>query len=191
LLDLGSEAKIIPAQYVFGCNYCIRKDVLYRFGGFHPDGVPAHLLKFRGDGETGLAVAIGRSSEQVWYEPRASIGHRVPPSRLTAKYFHSIAHRNGISVAYSALRERQTAISKLWAIHMLRLLRVSMSFFIGRMQGLISSGELPSLPTRQSCDIVFYFSFILQFIRFMRSKQIKDWTLQADYFDIDKLPYMK
>lgn len=189
LLDFGCEAKVIPAQYVFGCNYCIRKDILYQFGGFHPDGVPAHLLKFRGDGETGLAVAIGRSNEQVWYEPRASIGHRVPLSRLTAKYFHSIAHRNGISVAYSTLRERQTASPKLLGSHMLRLLKVSKSFSIRRMQGLISKGELQSLPTRQSCDIVFYSSFIMQFIRFMGSKQVREWTLQADYFDIDKLPY--
>lgn len=189
LLDLGGEAKAIPAHYVFGCNYSIRKNTLYQFGGFHPDGVPAHLLRYRGDGETGLAVAIEKSSAHVWYEPGAAINHRVPASRLTAKYFHSIAYRNGISVAYSTLREKQAVCPKAVARHLLPLLKISAKMAIRRMQKLACKKELPPAPTRHSCDMVLYFSFVMHCLRFVWSKSIRDWTLQADYLDISKLPY--
>src|SRR5688572_6394022 len=52
LLDLGEKPKHVHPHFIFGCNFAIRKKVLVTIGGFHPDGMPEPLLKYRGDGET-------------------------------------------------------------------------------------------------------------------------------------------
>src|SRR5262249_31079384 len=52
LIDLGEVPKRVDPLLVFGCNFSIRRAVLTEAGGFHPDGFPEQLTRFRGDGET-------------------------------------------------------------------------------------------------------------------------------------------
>jgi len=52
MLELTGPPRNISPYYVWGCNFAIRKDVLIKAGGFHPDGMPKESIRFRGDGET-------------------------------------------------------------------------------------------------------------------------------------------
>jgi glucosyl-dolichyl phosphate glucuronosyltransferase len=106
LLDFGNASKEIPGKFVFGCNFSIRKDVLYECGGFHPDGMPDELIQYRGDGETALAVAIQARGYRIIYEPKAAIYHRVPFERLTIEYFCQRAFNQGISESYTRIRHQ-------------------------------------------------------------------------------------
>lgn len=188
LLDLGSEAKAIPAQYVFGCNYCIRKDILYQFGGFHPDGLPSHLLRYRGDGETGLATAIESSRYQVLYEPRAAIEHRVPASRLTASYFRHIAYRAGISVAYSILRRHGKAKPRTVIDHAFRLLASALRAALLRAQAWTTGN--PSPPAlRQGYKALLHYSILRHFLRFVSDADLRKWICQESYFAPCALQY--
>ncbi len=104
LLDFGNTCIEIPARFVFGCNYSIRKKVMYDCGGFHPDGMPPELIQYRGDGETALSIAIEEKGYRTVYNPRASVYHRIPIERLQIDYFCQRAFRQGISDSYTEIR---------------------------------------------------------------------------------------
>jgi glycosyltransferase involved in cell wall biosynthesis len=104
LLDLGDHRRRIPATCVYGCNFSVRKTVLYRCGGFHPDSMPGQLMKYRGDGETALSRAIEREEYKVVYEPEATVYHCVPANRLTVEYFCQRAFKQGISDSFAEIR---------------------------------------------------------------------------------------
>lgn len=104
LLDMGNEEKFVPLCYVFGCNFNIKKEILYKYGGFNPDGMPSELLKFRGDGETGLCAKLNAEGYKAYYSPRVRIKHFVPKSRMTEVYFKKRAFMQGISDAFTQIR---------------------------------------------------------------------------------------
>lgn len=104
LLDLGRS--IVETDHFFGCNLFISKDTVFRLGGFNPDGMPAALLKYRGDGETGLWLKFHSAGMRLLYDPEALAFHVVPPERMTVEYLRGRAYRQGISASFSDLRAR-------------------------------------------------------------------------------------
>ncbi|MDI6704589.1 MAG: glycosyltransferase [bacterium] len=106
LLDFGDVTKEIPAYYVYGCNFSILKPVLFECGGFHPDSMPQELIRYRGDGETGLSLTIMAKGYKSVYEPKACVYHRVPSERMTIEYFCQRAFNQGVSDSYSAIRKK-------------------------------------------------------------------------------------
>lgn len=112
LLDFGDTAHEIPHEYVWGCNFAIRKDVLKKVGGFHPDSVPQELIKYRGDGETAVSFAIRDLGLKALYNPKASIQHVVSPSRLTPEYIYQRAFNQGVSDSYTNFRKTKAAAAQ-------------------------------------------------------------------------------
>ncbi|MDR4508955.1 MAG: glycosyltransferase [Candidatus Brocadiaceae bacterium] len=106
LLDLGDTTKNISALYVYGCNFSIRKPVLFECEGFHPDGMPHERIQYRGDGETALSRAVMKKKYKTIYEPRATVYHLVPPERLTIEYFCLRAFNQGVSDSYAEIRRK-------------------------------------------------------------------------------------
>ena len=106
LVDFGDQRLFINPGFVFGCNYSIRKKIFLEFGGTNPDYFPEKYRQFQGDGESGLAVRIGRSGYKTVYEPHAKIRHLIPQSRLTVEYFIWRRYFNGIHASYSTLRKQ-------------------------------------------------------------------------------------
>lgn len=104
LLDFGDICMEIPPEYVWGCNFSIRKDILEQIGGFHPDGMPDNLLKFRGDGETSVSMAVRSLGYKAFYNPKASVYHRVTLERLTLEYLYKRSFAQGISDSYTLIR---------------------------------------------------------------------------------------
>jgi hypothetical protein len=104
LVDLGDAVRDVPPRLVVGCNFSIRAAVLRDVGGFHPDGMPADLLRYRGDGETAVSDAIEARGLRARYHPSASVFHRVSRARMTAEYLAGRAYRQGISDSYSRIR---------------------------------------------------------------------------------------
>ncbi len=94
----------ISTEYVFGCNYGVRKSLVKECKGFHPDGMPRELLMYRGDGEGYVSSTIGAKGHKAYMVNKASVYHRVTKDRLTEKYIGFIKYRNGISHMYSCLR---------------------------------------------------------------------------------------
>jgi len=106
VLDFGDELREIPPEFIWGCNFSIRKSVLLEAGGFHPDGMPSQMIRFRGDGETHVSAHVRRSSWRAVYNPKASVRHWVPRSRMTHAYLEQRARMQGISDSYTLVRSR-------------------------------------------------------------------------------------
>jgi glycosyltransferase involved in cell wall biosynthesis len=104
LLDLGDQRRPIEPWLIFGLNFSIRAKTLRDLGGFHPDGLPAHLQQFRGNGETGLALKAGERGLLALYEPKATVFHFTPASRLTLEYFSARSYTEGVSDSYTRVR---------------------------------------------------------------------------------------
>ncbi|WP_019616971.1 glycosyltransferase [Psychromonas ossibalaenae] len=107
LLDFGDEQIEISPLYVFGCNFSIRKNVLLEAGGFHPDGMPQELIKYRGDGETTVSQYVRRKGYKTVFNPKASVFHLASKNRLTQEYFSQRAFNQAISDSYTAIRENK------------------------------------------------------------------------------------
>jgi glucosyl-dolichyl phosphate glucuronosyltransferase len=106
ILDFGDEIKDISPNYVFGCNFSIRKNILLEAGGFHPDAMPQELIRYRGDGESHVSRYISEKSYNTLYQPKASVYHSVPSGRLSEGYFCQRAFNQGISDSYTQLRNQ-------------------------------------------------------------------------------------
>lgn len=87
ILDFGDTIQEINPYYVFGCNFSIRKSVLLEAGGFHPDGMPQEIIKYRGDGESYVSSHIMAKEYKTIYNPKASVYHLCSTNRMTKKYF--------------------------------------------------------------------------------------------------------
>lgn len=106
LLDFGDEPKVIHPYFVFGCNFSVRKDLLLQIKGFHPDGMPQSMLKYRGDGESHVAITLHDMGFKTMYNPKASVKHWVPVSRMNTDYINKRAFAEGITQSYIDTRKK-------------------------------------------------------------------------------------
>lgn len=127
--DLGLIERDVDPRRIYGANFAIRKSTLYEVGGFHPDGLPWSLRRFRGDGESAVSRELLRRGLRAVHSPEAVVHHRVPAARLTIEYLEQRAFLQGISDSFSAARapeqpaeERGPRIS-VSAFHPARLAR--------------------------------------------------------------------
>jgi glucosyl-dolichyl phosphate glucuronosyltransferase len=104
LIDLGELPKPVDPLFILGCNFSIRRSALVEAGGFHPDGFPEQLSRFRGDGETYVSRYIAAKGYKAFYHPEASVYHHVPESRMTIEYLCRRAYNEGISSSYTKIR---------------------------------------------------------------------------------------
>lgn len=104
VMHLAEGRRTISPFYVWGCNFSIRRSVLEEAGGFHPDGVPQDLIRFRGDGETHVAEFVLREGLTCLFDSNASVYHAVTAERMTVEYFRRRAFNQGVSDSYTLLR---------------------------------------------------------------------------------------
>jgi glucosyl-dolichyl phosphate glucuronosyltransferase len=103
----------IDPSYIWGCNFSIRKSILFEAGGFHPDGMPEDLICYRGDGETHVSSFVKKSKFKAVFHPKASVYHKVTPERMTFDYFFKRGYNQGISNSYSNIREFGIRVSSI------------------------------------------------------------------------------
>lgn len=107
VLDFGSTAKIIDPVFVYGDNFFIKASIIRELGGFNPDSLPEHQLRYRGDGEYGLMLKFKKAGLLAWYDPLATAFHRVPAYRMNLNYLCKRSFAQGISDSYSKIRAEQ------------------------------------------------------------------------------------
>ena len=110
IIEFRKPIKQISPYLIWGCNFAIRKAVLFAAGGFHPDGMPKELIRFRGDGETHVARYVVESGLKCVFNAGASVYHKVTPERMTFKYFRQRGFNQGVSDSYTALRNQDLEI---------------------------------------------------------------------------------
>jgi glucosyl-dolichyl phosphate glucuronosyltransferase len=104
ILDLGDEPLKLEYPGLYGVNFSIRKDILFRCGGFNPESFGAVWL---GDGESGLLRKVLRAGYQVVYAPDAVCQHLVLKERLTLDYVRRRATNEGASASYCSFKQKR------------------------------------------------------------------------------------
>jgi len=104
LADLGEGERTIRPTLIWGCNYSIRRSVLYEAGGFLPDVMPESLQVYVGGGEVGTAANVMNMGCRAIYHPSASVYHWVPRTRMTFRYLYRRSFSQGISESFTHTR---------------------------------------------------------------------------------------
>jgi GT2 family glycosyltransferase len=86
----------ISAEWLVSANMAVARDVLEEFDGFHVrlDKVGKRDLV---NGETHLQRRLLKAGLRCAYDPNISVGHHVPVSRLTKKWFVRRYYYQGVS----------------------------------------------------------------------------------------------
>lgn len=131
LIDFGEDVKDINPLYVYGCNFAVRKWIIEKAGGFQPDGMPWEKVEYRGSGESYISAFVGHNYLRTVYNPKASVWHRVPKSRLTVDYFKKWHFCMGISSSYSHLRNQKVEILSTSKIPLKKRIRHAVRDILG------------------------------------------------------------
>jgi glycosyltransferase involved in cell wall biosynthesis len=105
LISFRNRARQMPAWFVFGCNFIIRKDVFFKFGGTNPDVMPKDKQRWQGDGETALSLKLNKAGYAALFNPRIKIQHFVPQQRMLVEYFKKRYFYQGVSDSFSKIRK--------------------------------------------------------------------------------------
>lgn len=175
LIDCGPEPRPVQPYFVWGLNFSIRRDAFEECRGFHPDGMPADLLRYRGDGEGGLAYKIAEKGLRTLYQPGALVSHVLPPARLTLVALEQRAFAQGISDSYTKIRQAgavadDVGVTSLGAAERRRL-RAAVRRF-----GSASALHRLLAAARDAGG-----RFHREEVR--RDPVLLQWVLRADYFD--------
>lgn len=100
--------KIINPFYIFGCNFGVKREILEKCEGFHPDGMPSDLLMYRGDGESYVSGFVHQNGLKAIFVPKASVYHVIPQERTSMSYLRKRGKCDGISQMYPELRKGGT-----------------------------------------------------------------------------------
>jgi glucosyl-dolichyl phosphate glucuronosyltransferase len=174
ILDFGEGGFSIDPAYVWGCNFSIRKDILLKVGGFHPDGFPESHMRFRGDGETHVANEVRRIGHLAVFNSKASVNHSVPSQRMTPEYFRKRSWAQGISDSYTAIRAGSVlgsyfgVLLRKWA-SMLRILS-------GRF-----TSDLEVLGIIRSNRASYWRGYAYHRQEVRADPQLKNWVLKDTY----------
>ncbi len=98
LMEPFTEFRLDSQGFFFGVNMAIRREVLFRVGGFNPESFGDIWL---GDGESGLNRKLWEENLLVGYLPTSLVYHHVPSSRMTVDYFRRRFANEGACDMYS------------------------------------------------------------------------------------------
>jgi glycosyltransferase involved in cell wall biosynthesis len=131
LLDWGDEVKELEDTDIYGCNFSIRRSLLFEVGGFNPDAFGDwRYYWYRGDGESGLLRKVFKLNKKVIYVPKAIVWHVIPQSRLTLQYIKSRSAKQAISDMYTLYKNKKLSRSKLFLYSGLMGFRSIVHYFL-------------------------------------------------------------
>lgn len=185
LLDLGSDLQEVDPNLIWGLNFAIRKQTLFEVGGFHPDGVPWNLRRYRGDGETAVTSAIQQRGYHTVYRPAAQVLHVIPRERLTMAYLEKRSFLDGISASYTAIRTRHQPTdapsrpvpSK--ASHFLKSLKTATR----QLKYIVMPGQRAPSAIKTLANQAFQAGYEYHQREVQGDADLVRWVLREDYWD--------
>ena len=191
LIYITNQRLVIDPCYIYGLNFSIRKTVLRELGGFHPDGVPEALLRYRGDGESGLAILAKSKGLVSVYHPEAMVLHKVPASRMTLEYFDKRAYGQGVSDSYTALRRQHglyTRPKPSLVRGIRRRLGIANQLIATYLLGNSTQAEAaPMSEPRRRVQAAYQRGFAFHQKAMQVDPAVREWVLRPSYWDY-KIP---
>lgn len=172
VLDFGDDVIEISGLYVYGCNFSIRRQLLQRAGGFHPDAMPRPLLRYRGDGEVAVARAVAQLGYVTLYHPRATVHHLVASERMTRDYLYQRAFAQGVSDSYTAIRADGGLHRRRRATDLARRLAARRRLVFGDRFGI-----------RRASHAGYWDGYTYHRSEVRRDPALLSWVLRPNYLD--------
>jgi glycosyltransferase involved in cell wall biosynthesis len=198
LLDLGESELEIDPNYVWGLNFAIRRRALRDLGGFHPDCIPQVLQRFQGDGETGLTMKARSHGYRAVYQPKATIYHNIPASRMTPEYFEQRAYYQGVCDSYSSVR-REGSVSSVDSVRAKSFPSPYLRRAVGRVVGYLKHLRDQARVTAETAEVAairqrvhraYHAGYEFHQSAVRSSPELLAWVLRPDYWDY-RLPQLK
>lgn len=111
--------RLAPDEIFFGVNMVIRRNILFRVGGFNPELIGTRTI---GDGESGLVEKLKAEGALIGHVPDAVVCHHIAASRMSVRYIRRWASHLGGSVMYRRWHCRKRTAKSI-AADVVRVLR--------------------------------------------------------------------
>ena len=187
LLDVGKDVFDFDANYIWGLNLSIRKKVLFDCGGFHIDIVPSHLLRWQGDGETGLTMKVKKAGLRAVYLQDAMVTHLCDANRLNIDYFKKRAYYQGFCNSFTRIRGGESPAQSFsrQKPSRYRLVRQKIGQIYRRFLIDGSPWRAQSLPIKQATEEAYWAGFVAHRNEVLDDCQLLDWICRENYLDVD------
>ena len=188
MLDFGPKVKEIPADFVWGSNFLVRRQVMFEAGGFHPGGMPANLFHFTGDGDVGVGRILAKAGLKALYHPGAAVTHYLPAVRNSStSEIKRWIFGEGLVTSYILMRTLANAHPTADSFDLVNLAVEVLSNTEIRNIGqgyLRNNSKLPD-----ELNELFKTSgaegFNFHQMHFKKDAQFREWVLQPNYLDLD------
>lgn len=176
VIEFTQPPREMSPYQVWGCNFAIRKEVLLQAGGFHPDGMPKELIRFRGDGETHVSKHVAESDLKCVFHPGASVHHKVTPARMTHAYFRQRGFNQGVSDSYTQLRQQDLSSTSAKRPFIKRAL----GFAVRKALNLLDSAETRRAATE--LQLGHREGFAYHQAAYRDDPEVRDWVHRPTYY---------
>ena len=149
------------------------KQLVERFDGFHPDGLPSKDRFKRGDGESYVGMMAKKTDCKAMFVEDLLVFHKVSAKRLTNEYLYRRGYSEGITQSYIQLRyiDEQSWSSRMRQMctkisHVLKL------FFIQAEVGKAFTSLEDGIKAGRRDYVIEY----------SKSKHLQRWVVKKNYF---------
>jgi len=176
VIEFTESPRKMSPYHVWGCNFAIRKELLMQADGFHPDGMPKELIRFRGDGETHVSRHVAESGLKCVFHPGASVHHKVTPERMTHAYFRQRGFNQGVSDSYTQLRQQDLPS----ASEKRPFIKRALGFAVRKALNLLDSAETKRAEAELRLGHREGFNYHQAAYR--NDPEVRDWVHRPTYF---------
>lgn len=196
LLDLGPETGPVDGLNVIGCNCFVRRELVLRLKGYHPDSLPRELMRYRGDGETGFSLKAILHGLKSYYDPSALAYHRINAGRLTIDYICQISYRQGVSDSFTRIRAMRGLYGKqrqnqAYLDSLLNPLRFIKRLLMSIYSNLVHK-EIEADRRKKQIRKRYREGFYFHQGEVSQDRTLREWVLRENYLgDNGKIPVKK
>ena len=186
-LDLGKDKKNLEKEYVFGCNFAIRKNLALKVGGSPPDTFPKKLNFLSGPGEALMVDRVRCLGYKIVYLPEAVVFYHVDSSRITLNYFIDRYERLAIEDVYTVFRryKKITATKILLKNALINLFKIYFLQFKNVLRMFLKKKYLPLNKVNPKYFIIIekkrWQYTILQIFRVLLNPKLYKYIIKDNY----------
>jgi glycosyltransferase involved in cell wall biosynthesis len=185
LLDLGKQVKEIPAAFVWGRNFLVRRVSMLKAGGFHPGGFPAHLFLFTGDGDMGAGKTIEANGHKVLYHPGCAVVNLFQAHQNNPAEIERWIYGEGIVTSYILLRQAATHASTAEECQQIVSDQITEDMLDNIGKGYLSSFKNLPDTVKNIFSTAGREGFGAHQNYFKTDSNFRDWVLRTNYLDIE------
>jgi GT2 family glycosyltransferase len=112
LMEPYQKFRLDAKGFFYGVNMAIRRDTLFKMGGFNPELIGSKTV---GDGEYGLNCRLREKDYMIGYVPNAIAYHHIPHHRMTVDYLRKWAWHQGGALMYQKFHGNLPSRLRLFA----------------------------------------------------------------------------